>query len=443
MTWEQLEDAVSPVGSADYPALGFDPAPGAVAGVEEIAGTLSAVAAELDRACDELTGVGKSGGFWEGDGADAFRETVGKVPGYLDQAHRSLAGAAGTLSGWADDLSALQRHAVDLETRAETAQAQLTTAQANPHLRLAGQVFTDPAELQRAEAALGRAQHELTEAQHGLDALRADAKRLRAQHRELAGQVAAALRKATDEAPEEPGWLDKIGDAVGKMVDGVKDLAGKAWKWTQQHADLIATIGDALSKVGSVLGVVAIATSWIPGVNAVTAAAAVGVSAAAVGTKLLAKAAGADVSWGGIGMDAIGIIPAGKTVATVGKIGELKNLAGLKSAAFQAGKGAVLAKAERFRPGITQMPVIGQKVVELGGESFAPITVKELVTGRNAAIEQAAKYSHAGAVNLLPGIKLDPFSPAGIATGVGVGSAKGVLVGGTKDFVTDKIGDHR
>ena len=434
MTWEQLEDAVSPVGSADYPALGFDPAPGAVARVEEIAGTLSAVAAELDRACDELTGAGKSGGFWEGDGADAFRETVGKVPGYLDQAHRSLAGAAGTLSGWADDLSALQRHAVDLETRAETAQAQLTTAQANPHLRLAGQVFTDPAELQRAEAALGRAQHELTEAQHGLDALRADAKRLRAQHRELAGQVAAALRKATDEAPEEPGWLDKIGDAVGKMVNGVKDLAGKAWKWTQQHADLIATIGDALSKVGSVLGVVAIATSWIPGVNAVTAAAAVGVSAAAVGTKLLAKAAGADVSWLGIGMDAVGVLPGGTA------------LAGFKNAVGQAAKGAALAKAERFLPGITQKAIVGQKVVNLGGESFAPITLDALRANPVAAIEQAAEYSHAGAVKTagrLSGVELSPFSGDGIAAGVGFGSTKGVLLNGAADFAKDKIGDHR
>ncbi|MGH3621899.1 MAG: hypothetical protein ACRDQ5_08925, partial [Sciscionella sp.] len=83
----------------------------------------------------------------------------------------------------------------------------------------------------------------------------------------------------------------------------------------QDHADVIAKIGDVLSVVGNVLGVVALATSWIPGVNAVTAAAAVGVSAAATGTKLLAKAAGADVSWGSIGMDAIGVIPGGKAVA--------------------------------------------------------------------------------------------------------------------------------
>ncbi|GLY41464.1 hypothetical protein Amsp01_074870 [Amycolatopsis sp. NBRC 101858] len=434
MNWEQLEDAVAPVQSADYPALGFDPAPGAVARVEEIATTLSAVATELGQACDELTGLGKSGGFWEGDGADAFRETVGKVPDYLDKAHRSLSGAAGTLTGWADDLSTLQRHAIDLETQAETARSQLTTARANPHLQLAGQVFAGPAELHRAEVALSRAQHELAQAQHGLDALRADAKRLRAQHLELAGRVAAALRKATDEAPEEPGWLDKISDAVGKMVTGVKDLAGKAWAWTQEHAGAIAEVGTVLSKIGSVLGVVAIATSWIPGVNAVTAAAAVGVSAAAAGTKLLAKAAGADVSWSGIGMDAIGVLPGGKA------------LAGLKNAVGQAAKGAALAKAEKVLPVISKVPFVKQQVVHLGGESFAPVTLDTLRSHPAEALHQAAEYSHASAVNTanrLLKVELDPFSSAGIATGVGINSVKGVGLAEAKDFVKDKIGDHR
>jgi uncharacterized protein YukE/ElaB/YqjD/DUF883 family membrane-anchored ribosome-binding protein len=430
-------DKAAPLQTGSYPALGFDPAPGTVAKVADVAATMGKVAAEIGQAYEDLTRLGKSGSFWQGDGAQAFEGTVGQVPDYLNKAQRSLAGASSTLTSWADDLGTMQRQAADLERQAEAAQSQVTQAQSNPNLGLAGQRFTDPAQFQQAQDALGQAQQRLDQAQGGLDAIRESAKRLLDQHLDLAGQVAAALRKAKDEAPEEPGWLDKLGDAIGKMVDGIKDLAGKTWDWVKDHADIIAKIGDVLSTISSVLGVVALATSWIPGVDAVTAAAAMGVSAAAVGTKLLAKAAGADVSWGSIGMDAIGIIPGGKA------------LSGAKNAVTQAAKAEGLAKlaAKSSKLGdiAAKIPGIGMKaasfsakvtdetgnVMKVTGHIAEPITMQALKDAPKDAIEQAARYSHmqsVGLVNKLFKANIDPFSTAGIITGVAAGSSIKVAV---------------
>ncbi|MGH3948556.1 MAG: putative T7SS-secreted protein, partial [Pseudonocardiaceae bacterium] len=325
-------DKIAPLRTGNYPSLGFDPAPGSVAGVTEVANNLGSVARELGEAYSDLTQIGRSGGIWEGEAAEAFQGKVGELPDYLDKAHRSLSGACTTLGDWAADLTTMQQQARDYERLAAQALAQVETAEANPNLGLRGQIFTDPAELRRAEDALANAERALSNATDSLTEIRENAQRLLDQHHDLAGRIAEALRKAKDEAPEEPGLLDELGDAFGDLVDGITDLASDVWGWIEENADLIAQIGDVLSTIGNVLGVVALATSWIPGVNAVTAAAAIGVSAAAAGTKLLAKAAGADVSWGSIGMDALGVIPGGKVVA------------GAKNAATQTIKTAGAAK---------------------------------------------------------------------------------------------------
>ncbi|MGH3932374.1 MAG: hypothetical protein ACRDTF_20640 [Pseudonocardiaceae bacterium] len=80
--------------TGDYPALGFDPAPGAPSSVVALAQSFDQVATRLDAAHGALTGIGRSGGIWQGEAAEGFRGTVGELPGYLDKARTSLGGAS-------------------------------------------------------------------------------------------------------------------------------------------------------------------------------------------------------------------------------------------------------------------------------------------------------------------------------------------------------------
>lgn len=321
-------------GTAEYPALGFDPAPGVVSNVESVATNLQQVAQRMGSAHDALSKIGRSDGLWQGEAADAFRGTVDELPKHLDQAHRSMGHAAQAMARWSQDLSSMQQKARGQEAEAVEAQRRLKQAESNPNLGLANQHFPDQASLQQAQQKLDSAQAEVDGANRDLEAIRGQAKRLQEQHGELAAKVEEALRKAKEEAPEAPDLLERLGNFLEDVGKGISDAAGKAWQWVQDHADDINKVGDVLSTVGTVLSVVAAATSWIPGVNAVTTAAAVGVSAAALGAHALAKAGGAKVSGSTMAFDALGAIPGGG--AAKGAVGSAKVL----PKAARAAKGA-------------------------------------------------------------------------------------------------------
>jgi uncharacterized protein YukE len=279
-----------------YPALGFDPAPGNLTTITDLADSMETIAEQLGEAHTDLTRIGKSDGIWRGDAAQAFAETVEDLPEYLDKAHGSFTDAATALAGWAADVESMQRKAVDFEEEAAKALADLKSAQANPDLGLAGQSFQTGPELQQAQAALDRAEQAVAKAGEKLEQIRQDAGNLLKQHLYEGAKVAAALNKAREAAPDAPlidigGMLDAIGDALSSI------------------ADTLAAIGDVLSDLSTVLGVLAILTAPFQPVGAIFAVAAGATAAAAVGTKGLAKAGGADVSWAGMAGDAIGAIP--------------------------------------------------------------------------------------------------------------------------------------
>jgi type VII secretion system ESX-1 substrate len=289
-----------------YPALGFDPAPGATERIWSLGVDLRSVAAELDAAHQTLISIGRGRGVWQGEAAEAFHDRLSELPGYLDKAHHSLGDAAAALNQWSADLASMQTTAAQYEAEAAQALQQLRAAESNPDLRLGGQVFADDTTLAQAQARYGAAISQVDNAAKELEDIRGLAQRLLAQHEELVGEVANALRRAKDEAPKEPGLLDRI---VGGFVDGVKDFASAAVKWVQDHVDLIAQFGGLMNKVSTALGVLAIITAPFEPVGAVFAAAAAGTSLMALGAHGLAKAAGADVGWGSIALDGIGALP--------------------------------------------------------------------------------------------------------------------------------------
>lgn len=336
-SWGGL-DSVGLGNSGDYPALGFDPAPGAVNSVATLALGFDQVATKLDAAYGALTGIGRSGGIWQGEAAESFRDTVGELPGYLDKARTSLGGASTVLQQWSNDLSSMQRTAARYEEAAARAAQQLEQARSNPDLNLAGQFFADEVSLRQAQARLDAAVSTLTAAQDELDAIRRQAQRLLAQHADLAAAVASALARAKDDAPEEPGFFDRIGDALSSLGKAVEDLAADVWQWVRDHADTIKKIGDVLSAVGTVLSIAAVVIGPVPVVGQVVIAAAVGVNGAALAAHGLAKAAGANVGWSTLAFDAVGMIPGGGVAK--GALGAVKAAPAVGRAVARGVRGA-------------------------------------------------------------------------------------------------------
>ncbi|ASU78345.1 hypothetical protein CDG81_08615 [Actinopolyspora erythraea] len=414
-------------GTSEYPALGFDPAPGDASTVESVAEDLQQVATKMGNAREALAEIGDQDGLWEGKAAEAFLGTVGELPKYLDQAHRSLSGASKTLTQWSHDLSSMQQKARSYEAEAAAARQRVREAESNPNLGLANQRFSDQASLQEAERKLADARAALNKANADLEAILEQAKRLLRQHDDVAQDVEDALRRAADEAPEKPGLLERLGNALEELGESISDAADQAWQWIQDHADVIAKVGDVLSTVGTVLSVVAAATSWIPGVNAVTACAAVGVSAAALGTHALAKAAGADVSWSKMAFDAIGMIPGGgaaKGGLAAAKVVPKAVKSG-KTAAKFADTGKVAAGAEAAgktlnRAGAqavgSRANMVNKALKPFGGEGVALNSWK---TGERAMVTGSEKMAHTAQ------------SGAAVAAGTGVLAAEksAIMVG--------------
>jgi phage shock protein A len=292
----------------DFPALGFDPAPGDLDGVTDLAGKYRAVSKDLTEADDALRQIVRKQGIWQGEASDAFARRIGPLPQYLEGAARSMGDAGSALEAWARQLGDLQNRAADLEARAETAAQAAEQARANPDLALANRTFPDQQSLQVAQRLLDNAGQQLQTAIDGCQNIQDAAKQLQQEHTEAAARVAGALRKAKELAPDEPGLLDKLGDAVGgalvdlsnALADGVDD----AWDFVQDHAELVSKLSDVTGDIGNALGLVG--EFLPPPANEVMGAVATGLGVMALEGHATAWAAGADVAPETLIFDAVG-----------------------------------------------------------------------------------------------------------------------------------------
>lgn len=277
-------------GREGFDALGFDPAPGEVGNIEALSTNYTQVSQSLEQAHQALTRIGASSGIWQGQAADNFRDTVGELPDYLDKAYRSLGDAATALEGWHTDLGSMQRTAADLERQAQQAQRRLEQAEANPDLGLAGRFFPDGESLQAAQQRLEAATERLHAAQQELEAIREQARRLLEQHEQLAQEVAKALQRAKDIAPEEPGFFEELAAASG---------------------NIIANLADVTGDISTMLSVVSGVVELVPGVGSVVGTAldavGLGLSVTALQGHLVGDALGADIPPETYALDALAI----------------------------------------------------------------------------------------------------------------------------------------
>ena len=301
-----------PLDRDGFAALGFDPAPGRLGSVHALSTRYQEGARSLGEAYDTLVQIGRSASIWQGEAAEAFRNVVDELPGYLDKAQRSLGAAATALQGWHADLSAMQRTAADLERQAQEALRQVQHAEANPDLGLAGQFFPDAASLQAAQQRLANAVEQLRSAQAELEAVRGQAQRLLEQHQQLAHEVADALGRAREIAPEEPGFFERLGETIGRIVDdGLATVADGLEQLAATSGNIIANLADVTGDVSTMLSVVSGVVELVPGVGTVAGTAldavGLGLSVTALGGHLAGDALGADIPPETYALDALAI----------------------------------------------------------------------------------------------------------------------------------------
>ncbi|MDQ7806670.1 hypothetical protein Q5425_23265 [Amycolatopsis sp. A133] len=294
----------------DFPALGFDPAPGDLDGVTDLAGKYRAVGDDLTEADDSLRRIVRKQGVWQGEASEAFARRVGPLPEYLDDAAKSMSRAADALEGWAQNLGDLQKRASELEARAEAAARAAEQARANPDLALANRTFPDQQSLQIAQRLLDNAGQQLQAAIDGCQNVQDAAKQLQLEHTDAAAKVAEQLRKAKELAPDEPDVLDKLGDAVGgALVDLSNTLADgvdEAWNFVQDHAEVISKVSDVTGDLGNALGVLG---DFLPEpAGTVVGAVAGELGLAALAGHGVAAGAGADVALETLVFDGAGVV---------------------------------------------------------------------------------------------------------------------------------------
>ncbi|MFD8737678.1 enoyl-CoA hydratase/isomerase family protein [Streptomyces sp. NPDC059618] len=384
-----------------FPHIGWDPTPGDVEDTRELARKLGSLAGELGTALRELRQI--EAGAWKGKTAIAFTEYIGDdVTPLIQKSHDSFDKASRALHRWATELHGFQDEANRLEKSAgERLEAK------------------EKAE-QKAE---GKGSEELGKASGAVDEVTNKVHDLEDRYKRAAGLISKELDKAADIAPDEPGFWDKLGH-------GVVDAWDATGQWIKDHADLIAFIGDLLSDLTAILGLLAIITIPFEPLGAIFGAAALLTSGLALLTHSIAKAAGADVSWMKLGTDALGLLPGiglfGKGVKVATEATAIERAAmfgkGMQGSELAAGTRNLFATGDLATKVEGGLGLLGKRVV-LGG-SFKEIG---LISSESGTMNRLAGLAEAGyhqgqwvgtkGLKLISGSKLtlDPEKPLGIA----------------------------
>lgn len=178
-------------GQRNFPALGFDPAPGDVSAVTAFGDSIASATGMAGQAHGTLSEA--NAGSWSGPAADAFSAKVGVFAGHVGDLRSAMASAGKAIGTWADELSAMQSTAEKLEAEAAAAQQRLESAQADPALKNAGKRFSNKQDAQEAQQKYQQAAAETAAAQQALDSAREQAKQLQEKHSQLAQQTAAEM----------------------------------------------------------------------------------------------------------------------------------------------------------------------------------------------------------------------------------------------------------
>lgn len=362
-----------------FPVLGWDPTPGEVQSVRDTGRLLGTMGAELGTILANV--VGADSGGWQGKAAVAFIDHLNSdVKPAVQKCRDSFEQGSSVLYGWADQLDGFQTEAADLEREAESRQNAVDAAQAVVN-GPSGSQTQPPAPAPApgsAEASAKAAQdaadrQALTDADSALAGVKSRAWDLHERYLAAAKAVADQLHHAGKMAPGKPGMFHSLAGGVEHAFSG-------AWHWVEKHADAIKFVGDILSDVSAALGIMAILTAPFEPLGAIFAAASLTTGGLALGTHLLAGAAGANVSLLTLGGDVMSVVPGislfrGEAKVVDGAVATARaaKLGDALGGSFKAG--SVIARhwiggAEGVDAAMATFKVFGRKVA-VGGLKWA------------------------------------------------------------------------
>jgi uncharacterized protein YukE len=184
-----------------------------------IAERAQATAAGLRGAQSDMT--------WQGQAADAFRRTLGKLPGELDNVNHAYSQVAGALNAYEPELAALQSQfrqlAATLQSlRHSAAQAQQNLTAAQDELSGAQQARgakPNSAAVSCARDAVSRASTALSGLQGEIDQLELQGYRILDSFGQARDHAAGKVSGASGLAPHQSWWDHVLGDVGNWMKD--------------------------------------------------------------------------------------------------------------------------------------------------------------------------------------------------------------------------------
>ncbi|WP_108718364.1 putative T7SS-secreted protein [Miniimonas sp. S16] len=222
-----------------------DPAalvPGNVGTLADRVWALRGFSESLEDAFTGLKGITTDAG-WSGEAADAFRTTYHAQTSRWSDASVAFEDAASAVDSYTNTLQWAQGKARDAIARYAEGDA-LTDAAITRYNDGVDRYNRDLAEAQRTG---GTAPTPLPPFSDPGEAVRAEARETLQGARESlvrAGDTAAAsVRAALADAPEEPSWLDKAGDALG---DAATWLGERAYDVSAAVVNSVASFGNAM-----------------------------------------------------------------------------------------------------------------------------------------------------------------------------------------------------
>ncbi|MEV0323615.1 putative T7SS-secreted protein [Streptomyces sp. NPDC050658] len=268
-----------PAADARFPALGFCPCPGDQRTATDVAGIVRRTADALRDIAHVLNGTGR--GDWKGKAAEAFREQFhDNFRPKVNDARDSFRQAAQALEDWAAYMKRKQEYAEQLEGEAARAKERAGAAQKAldglPPKPGFGDIardnsHEDKAKRERQEADRSEKEQAAHTANADLEEIRGRAERLESAYAEEGEAVAGRLQHAMDMAPNEPGFWDRVGKAIGDfadaidklddmILDGIKDFL-KEYSWA------FAFIGNVAGFLSSVIGLLSLAFPALAGLS--------------------------------------------------------------------------------------------------------------------------------------------------------------------------------